>query len=138
MSGPALASAVDTVRLSLHVLAAAVWVGGQVTVGGLVPTLRRLGEDAPRKVARAFGRIEWPAYGVLLATGIWNVFAVHTDRAGSAWQAVLGVKIGVVVLAGLAAFLHQRSKSKAALAAWGGIGAIASLAALILGVLLAG
>jgi putative copper export protein len=33
----------DTVRLFLHVLAATVWVGGQITLVALVPVLRRLG-----------------------------------------------------------------------------------------------
>ena len=37
-----------TVRLFLHVLAASVWVGGQITLAGLVPGLRGLGADAPR------------------------------------------------------------------------------------------
>ena len=44
----------------------------------------------------------------------------------------------LVVVAGVAVFLHQRAKSKAATAAWGAIGALASVAALCLGVLLAG
>lgn len=138
MQGPALASAFEALRLSLHVLAAAVWVGGQLTVAGLLPALRALGDDAPRKVARAFGRLEWPAYGVLVATGIWNVLADHPARATVAWQVVLGVKIGVVLLAGGAALVHQRAKSRPALAAWGGVAGAASLAALVLGVLLAG
>ena len=41
-----------TVRLFVHVLAATVWVGGQLTLAGLVPGLHRLSPDAPRVVAR--------------------------------------------------------------------------------------
>jgi putative copper export protein len=133
----ALADAVDTVRLTIHVLAAAVWVGGQIVVAGLLPTLRSLGEDVPRRVAIAFGRIQWPAYGVLLLTGFWNVAATSKGQP-TAWHAVLGVKIGVVLLAGLGAFLHQRSTSRAGLAIWGAVAALASVTALVLGVLLAG
>jgi putative copper export protein len=133
----ALANTVAAIRLSLHVLAATVWVGGQIVVAGLLPTVRSLGADAARRVARAFGRIQWPAYAVLLITGIWNVLAVRNGQT-SAWQAVLGVKIGVVVLAGLAAYLHQRSKTTMGLALWGAVTAFASLGALVLGVLLAG
>lgn len=135
---PQLAPALDAVRLTLHVLAATVWVGGQITVGGLLPTVRSLGEGATKKVAQAFGRLQWPAYGLLLITGIWNVAADHVNKAGGAWKAVLMVKIGVVVIAGVAAFLHQRATSKAGLAIGGAVAGIASLAALALGVLLAG
>jgi len=132
-----LASALDGVRLSLHVLAAAVWVGGQVTLAGLVPTARRLGPDAPGTLARAFARVQWPAYLVLLATGIWNVAAVGSGAHG-AWQAVLGAKIGVVLLAGLAAGVHTRARSRGAVAAWGAVAGLSSVAALVMGVFLAG
>ncbi len=60
------------------------------------------------------------------------------NHASTAWNAVLGIKIVVVVVAGVAVFLHQRSTSKVALAVWGAIGALASVAALCLGVFLAG
>jgi len=99
-----LATAATAVRLTLHVLAASVWVGGQLVVAGLLPTIRSLGPDAAKKIAQAFGRLQWPAYAVLVLTGLWNV-SVTRKGQGSAWQVVLGVKITVVALAGLAAFL---------------------------------
>lgn len=132
-----LAPAVTGIRLSLHVLAATVWVGGQLTVAGLVPTARRLGEGAPRQVARAFSRLSWPAYAVLLATGVWNVAAVVTGQP-TAWKVVLGVKVAVVVVAGLAAWLHGRARGRTGLAVWGAVTGIASVAALFMGVFLAG
>ncbi len=132
-----LAPAVDGIRLSLHVIAAAVWVGGQFTVAGLVPTASRLGADAPKQVARAFSRLSWPAYAVLLATGIWNVAAAHAGQP-HAWQIVLGVKIAIVVLAGASAWLHGRARQRSALAAWGAVAGFSSFAALVLGVFLAG
>lgn len=132
-----LAPALDGVRLSLHVLAAAVWVGGQITLAGLVPTARQLGEGAPAALARTFARFQWPAYVVLVGTGIWNVSALGNPRP-SAWQAVLSVKIAVVALAGLAAFLHTRSKSRSGVAAWGAVSATSSVAALVMGIFLAG
>jgi uncharacterized membrane protein len=131
-TGPTLESGLATFRLVLHVLAATVWVGGQFTVAGLLPTVRTLGEDAPRQVGRALGRLLWPAYAVLVITGFWNIGAVDTGAASSAWKAVLFVKIGVVGLAGAAVYLHQQATSRRA------IGALASVAALCLGVLLAG
>lgn len=132
-----LAPAVDGVRLTLHVLAAAVWVGGQLTVVGLLGTVRGLGEDAPRKVARAFGRLSWPAYVVLLGTGLWNVTATG-DHQSSAWKAVLSAKILVALVAGAAAWLHSRSRTRAGLAVWGALAGTTSIAALVMGVFLAG
>lgn len=132
-----LAPAVDGIRLSLHVLAAAVWLGGQVTLAGLLPSARSLGEGAPRALARAFARLQWPAYAVLLATGIWNVAAVGSGQP-HVWQTVLSVKIVVVLVAGLAALWHTRATNRAQIAASGAITSLASLSALVMGVFLAG
>lgn len=132
-----LAPALDGVRLSLHVLAATVWVGGQLTVAGLLPTVRQLGGDASRLIARGFARLSWPAYAVLLATGIWNVSAVG-DGQSTSWQVLLGVKVAVVLIAGLAAWLHGRAKSRTWLGIWGGVAALGSVTALVMGVFLAG
>jgi putative copper export protein len=131
-----LAPALDGIRLSVHVLAATVWVGGQVTMAGLVPAARGLGEGAAKTLARAFGRVQWPAYAVLVATGLWNISAVHAGQPG-AWQAVLGVKIVVVAVAGLSAYLHTRSTTRRGLALWGALASLSSIAALVMGVFLA-
>ena len=131
----------NKVKLVLNmclIAAAAIPRGGQITVTGLLPTIRTLGDDAPKKVARAFARLLWPAYAVLILTGFWNIQAVDAKHASSAWNAVLGIKITFVLIAGVAVFLHQRSTSKAALAVWGSIGGVASIVALCLGVFLAG
>lgn len=133
-----LAPALTTIRLSLHVLAAAVWVGGQITMVGLLPDVRALGGDASVRVARAFARVSWPAFWVLVLTGFWNVSADHASNATHAWKVVLAVKLVFVVLAGLGAWLHSRASSKGSLAAWGSIAGTASIVALVLGVLLAG
>jgi putative copper export protein len=127
----------DGVRLFLHVLAATIWVGGQITLGALVPVLRRAGADVPRIAARAFGRVAWAAFVLLVLTGIWNIAAAsHSDTKQNGYQATLGIKLGFVVVSGLAAWWHQRAKSRVALAAGGGIAAAASLIALFLGVVL--
>jgi putative copper export protein len=136
--GPTLAGGLDAFRLILHILAATVWVGGQFTLVGLLPTVRTLGEDAPKKVAQAFGRLLWPAYAVLVITGFWNIGAVDISHASAAWKTVLFVKIGVVAVAGTGVYLHQQSTTRRALAVWGAVGALASVAALCLGVFLAG
>ena len=133
-----LAPALDTIRLTLHVLAAAVWVGGQIVMTGLVGPARTLGGDATKTLARAFARMAWPAFLVLIATGIWNVTAVHYSSQSSAWKAVLMAKIVVVIVAGVATGLHQRATTKGQLALWGSVAGTTSVAALVMGILLAG
>mgnify|MGYP000947335284 CR=1 FL=1 len=73
MLGPNL----SMIRLFLHVLAATIWVGGQIVLAGAVPALRAKGLDmAPRIVAKAYARLAWPAFGVLVLTGMWNLVEV--------------------------------------------------------------
>ena len=127
----------STIRLFLHVLAATVWVGGQLTLAGLVPGLRALSPDAPRAVARRFNRIAWPAYALLVATGIWNLLDTDAPFDGK-YGATLMVKLTVVALSGVSAFAHSISKSKAGLAVWGALTALSALAALFLGIVLHG
>ena len=79
-------------------------MGGQIVVTGLLPTVRGLGDDAPKKVANALARLLWPAYALLVITGFWNVSAFDLQRAPTAWKVVLVVKLGVVLLAGVAVF----------------------------------
>lgn len=127
----------DEVRLFLHVLAATIWVGGQITLGALVPVLRAAGADVPRAAARRFGRIAWTAFAVLVVTGIWNI-AAASDTNKNGYQATLGLKMAFVAASGVAAWLHTRSKSRLGLAIGGAGAAVFSLAALFLGVVLAG
>jgi putative copper export protein len=134
-----LASALDSVRLWLHVVGACVWVGGQLTLAALVPALRLAGPDVPRRAARAFNRIAWPAFGLLVVTGVWNVVAVTTaDHPDTAYQVVLGAKVAVVAASGLAAWMHTRASTARGLAVWGAVTGLTALSALYLGVLLAG
>jgi putative copper export protein len=133
-----LSPALEGVRLSLHVAAAAVWVGGQITLAGLVPSLRPMGSEAVGVVARQFARIAWPAFAVLVLTGFWNLAAVHLSEQSTAWQAVLGVKLAVVLVSGLSVLLHQRARSRTAVAIFGAVSGVSATAALVLGVFLAG
>jgi putative copper export protein len=125
----------DTVRLFLHVLAATVWVGGQLTLAFLVPPLRRAGAELPRTAARAFNRVAWPAFAVLVATGVWNVFAVRGALHGG-YEVTLWVKLAAVAVSGLTAWLHARAKSPAGLAVFGALTGFSALAALFLGIML--
>ena len=132
-----LAVSWDTIRLFLHILAATIWVGGQITLAALVPVLRRLGAEIPRAAARRFNQVAWPAFGVLILTGIWNVVAVRSQVSGS-YETTLIIKIAVVAVSGVTAALHARARSPAGLAIFGALTGISALAAVFLGVLLAG
>ena len=95
----------DGVLRFAHLIAAAVWVGGLLTLGALVPVVRRNGGSIEllRAMARQFGRLSWVAMAVSVATGVWQV-----QRLGIDWGASsLSRKLALVVLAvGLAA-THQ-------------------------------
>jgi putative copper export protein len=127
----------DTIRLFLHVLAATVWVGGQITLAALVPVLRRRGTEIPRAAARRFNLVAWPAFGVLVVTGIWNIAAVRSQIHGS-YRTTLIVKLVVVAISGITALLHARARTPAGQAVFGALTGLSALAALFLGVLLAG
>lgn len=124
----------QTIRLFLHVLAATVWVGGQLTLAGLVPAVRQIAPDAPRRVARQFNRIAWPAFGVLVLTGIWNLLEIDIGDRSTEYQVTLFVKLLLVALSGIAAFVHTQSRSRLGLAVWGAVGALSTVAALFFGV----
>jgi len=124
----------DTIRLFLHVLAATVWVGGQLTLAGLVPSLRALGPDAPRTVARRFNRIAWPAFGVLFLTGLWNLVETRVGDRSDDWIATLFAKLAIVALSGISAALHTRATTRRGLAIWGGLSGLSALLALFYGV----
>ncbi|GLZ14247.1 hypothetical protein Acsp04_44820 [Actinomadura sp. NBRC 104425] len=124
----------DTVRVFLHVLAATIWVGGQLTLTALLPVLRRAGGDTSKLAARQFNRVAWAAFAVLVLTGVWNIAAV--GDADGAYKTTLHVKLAVVVVSGVAAFLHTRASAPKGLAVSGAVSGVAALAALLLGVML--
>ena len=133
-----LAPFMDSIRIFLHVLAATIWVGGQLVLAALVPVLRRRDPGMPKLAAQQFNKVAWPAYWLLVATGVWNVVALHSENKTHAWDVVLMIKVAVVALSGVAAFMHTRAKSTKGLAIWGALTGLTALFALYLGVLLAG
>jgi len=131
----------STIRLFLHIFGATVWVGGQIALAGLVPVVRRVGgRDAARAVARRFQLIAWPAYALLVVTGVWNLFAVHVGDQSNAYLTTLMVKLLLVALSGIGAaghivFARSRPTLGGILAA---LGLLCALGATFAGVLLAG
>lgn len=129
----------NTVRLFIHVLAATVWVGGQLTLAGLVPGARKIDAGLPKVLARRFNQIAWPAFGILFATGIWNLAVVSKfHRHSTAWAVTLFIKLLVVALSGISAFAHQRSTQTLGLAVWGSLTGASAIAALWFGLMLHG
>ena len=105
-----MAHALHLVTIWLHIVAAAVWIGGMAALGLLlVPLLRR---ERFQSVARPllyaaalrFRWIGWGALGVLVVTGLANVrmqgvaWSAWLDPSfwGTAWGAALGWKLGLV------------------------------------------
>ena len=122
----------DVIRVALHVLAATIWVGGQIVMAALAGPLRRAVPEAVPAAARAFAWVAWPAFAVLIVTGFWTL-SIGGQR-GDAYQTTLMVKLVLVVLSGLGAALHTVAKSPALKGIWGAVGLLGALGALLLGV----
>lgn len=131
-----LSPSLDTWRLFLHVLAASVWVGGQITLGGIVPALRRHHPESTKTVARAFSRMAWPSFLLVFVTGIWNLIEVDVQDATWSYTSTVLVHVVLAVAAGIAAVAHTVGRSKLSLALGGALGLVFSLAALFVGFLL--
>lgn len=125
-----------TIRLFLHVLAASVWVGGQIVMIGLVPAIRRAHPEVTKTAAKAYGRVAWPAFAVVVLTGFWNVGAVDVADTTTGYQVTLFVKIVLAIGSGAFAAVHQVGRSKAALAVGGALGFLFALGAMFAGYLL--
>lgn len=129
----------SAIRLFLHIVAATVWVGGQIVLAGIVPVATRLaGVDATRAIARRFQFIAWPAFAVLVVTGVWNLFAVHVGDQSSSYVTTLMLKLVLVAVSGGGAFGHvlvgRRNPALGGMLA--GLALLAALGAMFLGVLL--
>lgn len=123
---------IDVIRVTLHVLAATIWVGGQIVLATLVGPLRRAAPEAVALAARAFARVGWPAFAVLIVTGMWNLSV--GGPLGEAYQVTLMVKLVLVGLSGVGAALHTFVKSPALKGIWATVGLLGALGAVLLGV----
>jgi putative copper export protein len=122
----------DVIRLTLHVLGATIWVGGQIVLAALVGPLRRVAPDAVAPAARVFAWVGWPAFAVLVLTGVWML--VGGDAKSDAFQTTLMIKLTLVALSGLGAALHTFAKSPVLKSIWGTVGLVCALGAVLLGV----
>jgi len=97
----------------IHVLAAAVWVGGTVAlVFVAVPPVQRLEGEVRARLLREFGRrwrpIGWSAFGIVVATGLGLAAYDHAfDTAPTSFDAVLAAKGALAGLLAAGAYLHD-------------------------------
>ena len=126
-----------TIRVFLHVLGASVWVGGQIAIGALVPTVRSMGDDAPKKMARAFNRVAWPFFGLAVVTGIWSVMDIDLTERSNGYQVGVMLKRVIVAASGVSAYLHTEATERKTIALWGAVGGVSAIAALFVGAMLA-
>jgi putative copper export protein len=122
----------DVIRLTLHVLGATIWVGGQIVLAALVGPLRRVAPDAVAPAARVFAWVGWPAFAVLVVTGVWML--TGGDEMSDAFQTTLMIKLTLVALSGIGAALHTFAKSPVLKTIWGTVGLVCALGAVLLGV----
>lgn len=94
----------------IHLVAAATWMGGLITLSALVVALRQAG--AEREVllaaARAFGRLSWTAMAVAVATGLAQVWWLGLPWAYDRLQA----KVALVAVAIAIAAGHQLTAAR--------------------------
>jgi hypothetical protein len=112
-------------------------VGGQLALAALVPALRHLGSEATRTAARRFNQVAWPAFGVLVATGVWNMIA-ESDHIKGRYRTTLTIKLSIVLISGVAAAPHASARTRVGLAVFGALTATSALAVLFFGIVLAG
>jgi putative copper export protein len=122
----------DVVRLTLHVLAATIWVGGQIVLLALMGPLRRIAPAAIAPAARAYAWVAWPAFAVLVATGVWLI--AGAGKQSNAYRVTLMVKMVFVVLSGVGAALHTIVKNPTLKGVWASVGLISGLCVVLLGV----
>ena len=102
-----------TVLRIVHLLSATVWVGGTIALVFVgVPAIRATEGEARAVAMRALGRrwrpLGWGALAVLAATGAANAYEHGAfSRAGTGFDAVLAVKVGLFVVLVITAYLHD-------------------------------
>lgn len=136
--------------LWIHILAACVWVGGQITIAALIPMLRAQ-PALLAAAARRYQWLAWIAFALLILTGLANV-----HNAGIPWNHLtvsprgrtLLVKLLFVALSGLAAAIHafivapraaghSTAPSRALSALLGAVSLLAAIIAALYGVVIA-
>ena len=131
-----LSPTADSIRIFLHVLAASIWVGGQIVLGGLVPKLRQVAPESLKVAANAFARVAWPAFAVVVVTGMWNILDIKVGDMSTDYQVTMFVHVLLAMATAMFAVIHSVGKTKLALALGGALGLLTSLGAMFVGIML--
>jgi copper resistance protein D len=108
----------DSLVTWVHLICSSIWVGGSIFIGVvLVPVLKSHTKSLEElvalmvKVGRRFNKITVPAFGILIATGIYNSRAFFGDPGmllDTTYGTILLVKI-ILVLATVGTYvIHVR------------------------------
>lgn len=130
--------------LWLHVLGACTWIGGQLMVAVVVPLTR--GDPAlARSLGRRFQWVAWPAFALLVVTGVIQALddgITPATLVATAAGRTLGVKLLLVLVSGGAALAHSltpaRRRSAHLAAVLGSVSLLSAVAAALFGVVVAG
>lgn len=120
-----------------HVLAAVGWVGGQLILSGLRPRAASGTDDGVWRVSDDIAAVGWAAYAVLWATGLANLVASGDATLEDRYGALVLVKLAAVAVSGLSARLLLNATTMRTVRTAAIANAVAALAVLYLGVLLA-
>ena len=110
-----LALGITVLMRALHVIAAAVWVGGSVIYLAVIgPALRstQTGSTAGAQMAATFRRLVHVCIGVLLLSGVYLTFdRLSSELAGTVYVALLVAKIAAALaMILLAVFQAQEAR----------------------------
>ncbi len=131
----------EAVRGFLHILSVTVWLGGQIVVAGLVPLLRKIDRHRPvgegemtvtQQVARRFNRVAWPFFALAIITGLWHTSELDWSASTGLWKTLFFVKLLLVVVSGVAAWLHTRAQRAPERALFASLASVSALVALLL------
>jgi putative copper export protein len=113
--------------LYLHLLGAAVWVGGLIVLAATVSAVREVSDDRTvlSAIARRFAVVSWTAMGLLVITGL-----IQASRLG--WTGPLLVKVSLVLASIILTIWHTVSAHSQSPATRGMIQALILILALVI------
>ncbi|MHB8584788.1 MAG: hypothetical protein ACYDDF_02985 [Thermoplasmatota archaeon] len=134
MVGPAM-----WLLVSLHILGASVWLGGQIVLAPLASAVRQTVAE-PRATFAAIARraqpVLWAGFALAAVTGVALVYA-----GALTWTGLVLVKVGLALASAFGAAVHvvgsRRRWGPAAVGGGAAIALLASLSLVVVGVLIA-